>query len=192
MKKIQIEVSGVSPLLLHRFTDEAAIRASEGHSSAIRSNGKLAPREQAELALYADDKGRPIIPAQNLLRCLVDAGKFFKVGKTKITTARTSLVPAAVFVGEVEVPIKHEHPWDVCSLPIVNPSTGGRMLSHRPRFNDWKLQFSLDVDEDIFSPALIREIVDCAGKRIGIGSFRPDRKGPFGRFKVTSWKEEKN
>jgi len=33
--------------------------------------------------------------------------------------------------------------------------------------------------------------VDAAGKRIGLGDFRPDCKGPFGRFVVTKWKTSK-
>jgi hypothetical protein len=36
---------------------------------------------------------------------------------------------------------------------------------------------------------LLREIVDAAGKRIGLGDFRPACKGPFGRFCVVNWKE---
>ena len=39
---------------------------------------------------------------------------------------------------------------------------------------------------------LAREIMDAAGKRIGLGDFRPDCKGPFGKFVVTKWKESKN
>jgi hypothetical protein len=37
---------------------------------------------------------------------------------------------------------------------------------------------------------LFREVVDAAGKRIGLGDFRPDCKGPYGRFSVTRWQEQ--
>jgi hypothetical protein len=39
----------------------------------------------------------------------------------------------------------------------------------------------------MMDPKLFREIVDAAGKRIGLGDFRPATKGPFGKFVVTSW-----
>lgn len=39
----------------------------------------------------------------------------------------------------------------------------------------------------MITAALFREIVDAAGKRIGLGDFRPACKGPFGKFTVTSW-----
>ena len=34
---------------------------------------------------------------------------------------------------------------------------------------------------------MLRTIVDDAGSKIGLGDFRPDCKGPFGKFKVTTW-----
>lgn len=39
----------------------------------------------------------------------------------------------------------------------------------------------------MFGPILVRSIVDDAGKKIGLGDFRPARKGPFGRFVVKEW-----
>ena len=33
----------------------------------------------------------------------------------------------------------------------------------------------------------LRQVVDDAGSRCGLLDFRPEKKGPFGRFMVTSW-----
>ena len=62
-------------------------------------------------------------------------------------------------------------------------------MAHRPRFDAWTLNFTLDVDADMFADTLVRELLDIAGKRIGLGDFRPARRGPFGRFVVTGWKK---
>jgi hypothetical protein len=39
----------------------------------------------------------------------------------------------------------------------------------------------------MFAPDLVRAVVDDAGKKIGLGDYRPQRKGPFGRFVVRKW-----
>ncbi len=39
--------------------------------------------------------------------------------------------------------------------------------------------------------ALVRALVDDAGKKVGLGDYRPERKGPFGKFVVTKWEEAK-
>jgi hypothetical protein len=85
----------------------------------------------------------------------------------------------------IELPIEHKEPWSVDTRAVRIPSTGGRILCHRPSFNDWRLSFTLSVDTDLISAKLVREIVDAAGKRIGLGDFRPSCKGPFGKFVVT-------
>jgi hypothetical protein len=77
----------------------------------------------------------------------------------------------------------------VDTRPVRIPTTGGRILCHRPCFNDWRLTCTLSIDPDLISLRLVRDVVDAAGKRIGLGDFRPDCKGPFGKFVVTSWSE---
>jgi hypothetical protein len=186
---IDVEISGKTPLLCHKFTDDAAMKASSGTSSSAAAGDRGSPTEQAKERLYIGHDGKPMIPQPNLFRCIVDGGAFFKSGKSKITTQKTSLIPACVEIDAVEIPIIHKEPWTVDTRAVRIPSTGGRILSHRPCFNDWKLQFTLSVDTDMLHPKLMRDIVDAAGKRIGLGDFRPANKGPFGRFVVTAWKE---
>jgi hypothetical protein len=44
---------------------------------------------------------------------------------------------------------------------------------------------------EIVDETRVRRIIDDAGSRVGLLDFRPERKGPFGRFVVTSWAESK-
>lgn len=193
MKSFQVEIAGTTPLICNRFTDEAQASASSG--TKIASNGdRGTPTEIAEKKLYRGADGETIIiPAPNAFRCLIDAGKFFKSGRSKITTQKSSLIPACLSLGglhnAVELPIISPEPWRVDTRPVRIPATGGRILAHRPMFDEWKLQFFLDLDEEFMTPKLLREIVDSAGKRIGLGDFRPDCKGMFGKFVVTNWED---
>lgn len=183
---INISIEGVSPLLLHRFTDAAQMAATSGTRSSIATESE-SPREQAEQALYVDEGGASGIPQPNLFRCIVDAGKFFKAGRSKITTQKSSLIPACVGIRELFLPLESKGGWKVDTRPVRIPATGGRILRHRPCFDDWRLRFTVDLDTDMIGVKLFREIVDAAGTRIGLGDFRPDTKGPFGKFKVTNW-----
>ena len=189
MKLISIIIEGTTPLLCNRFGDGPMIKASTGVSSALVGDHG-SPHEQAEQKLYIGLDGEPMIPQPNLLRCIIDAGKYFKNGKSKVTTQKSSIISACVEIEGIEIPIEHKEPWDVDTRAVRIPSTGGRILAHRPCFNDWKLTFSLSVDTEMMPLKFLREIIDAAGKRIGLGDFRPDCKGPFGKFVVISWTEE--
>ena len=35
----------------------------------------------------------------------------------------------------------------------------------------------------------MKELLEIAGKVAGLGDWRPQKKGPYGKFQVTSWKE---
>ena len=79
--------------------------------------------------------------------------------------------------------------WEVDSRAVVVPSTGGRIVAHRPRLDEWCIEFCLTLDTRMFSSKFIRMIIDDAGSKVGLGDFRPSRKGIYGRFVVTEWKE---
>jgi len=189
MRSINVTIEGTTPLLCNRFTDEAQMAATNGtRLSTVGDKGS--PQEQARSKLYIGHDGKPMIPQPNLFRCFIDAGKFFKHGRNKVTTQKSSIIPACVEIEGLEIPIQHKEPWNVDTRAVRIPSTGGRILCHRPCFDDWKLRFTLKVDTDMISLKLMREIVDAAGKRVGLGDFRPDCKGPFGKFVVTRWKPD--
>jgi hypothetical protein len=184
--EINIELAGTTPLLMNRFHDEAQMAASSGTRAATLGE-KGTPREQAEKKLYLDADGAICIPQPNLMRCIIDGGAFFKAGRSKVTTQQSSLVPACLDIGGVTLPLISPEPWQVDTRAVRIPSTGGRILCHRPIFHEWAVAFVADLDEDIMTTRLLREIVDAAGKRIGLGDFRPARKGPYGKFSVTRW-----
>ncbi len=193
--KIKVTISGTTPLLMNRFHEAAEVAVSGGTTVTFKGD-KGTPREQAEVKRYSDEQGRLYIPGPNIFACIIAAGTFHKAGKSKLTTLRTSLIPAGVMVDDlvcnlIDADGNPLTEWEVDSRSVVIPATGGRIMCHRPRVDAWSAMFTLDVDTTMFSPALVRAVVDDAGKKIGLGDFRPARKGPFGRFVVSHWDVQK-
>lgn len=185
--QIDIEITGTTPLLMNKFTDEAAMAATNGTRGAL-SGSRGAPKEQAQRRLYIGLDGKIMIPQPNLLRCIIDGGVFFRAGRSKVTTQKSSLIPACVSVQGTELPLRHSE-WRVDERAVRIPATGGRILCYRPIFDEWTVSFTVDLDANEMDAKFLREIVDKAGKAIGLGDFRPACKGPYGRFCVTMWAE---
>lgn len=186
--EIQIAIEGTTPLLMNKFSDAAQMQATNGvRLSSVGDKGT--PREQASSRVYLGLNGAPMIPQPNLFRCLIDAGVYFKAGRSKVTTQKSSLLPACVDIEGAEIPLAFKEDWAVDTRAVRIPATGGRILCYRPCFNDWRLDFVATIDTTMLSPSLFRELVDAAGKRIGLGDFRPACKGPFGKFVVTAWEQ---
>lgn len=185
--EIQITITGVTPLICNRFYDEAAMAATNGTRSSATGADRGTPLEQAEKKLYRNADGQLFIPQPNVMRALVDGGRFHKIGKSQVTTATSSLLFACLDIVGTEIPVVHKEPWRVDTRAVVVPSTKGRILTHRPMFDDWELSFEAVLDTSIVSERVFRMCVDDAGKRVGLGDFRPARKGPYGKFVVTEW-----
>ena len=186
---IKVSIQGKTPLLMNRFTEANEVKISAG-TSTVTVGHKGTPREQAIPKAYMDNKGNLYVPGPNIFACLIAAGSFHKAGKTKVTTQKSSLIPAGMALEEIICPLNTKD-FEVDSRSVVIPATGGRIMCHRPRLDKWKTQFTLTVDETMFAPEFVRVLIDDAGSKVGLGDFRPARKGPFGRFFVTKWEIKK-
>ena len=60
---------------------------------------------------------------------------------------------------------------------------GQGIIRSRPRFEQWACEFEIIYDTALVTNAqALLPIVADAGARIGVGDFRPEKNGWFGRF----------
>lgn len=181
MKEITVGITGVTPLLVNRFHEDARDEASSGvHSPKER----LGPHDDAASRLYLLD-GKPYVPAEWLRQSMIGEAGQHKIGRrssTPTVAGSIFLSPDALLISPAE--------WIMDERAVVIPATRGRITRFRPRFDTWQVQFTLSYEPEMVSSRLLRDIVDGAGRRVGIGDYRPARKGPFGRFSVTKWEGE--
>ena len=163
--------TGVSPLLMNNWNP------CEVHVGTRR----LTPKEEAEKKLYTQD-GIIGIPADMLMRCLVEAGRRTRLGSRKLlTTARQSLVPSLVTVRESFLPLATQE-WAVDVHPTCMLGVPGIA---RPRFNTWSFQATIHSHE--LPDDVLQQLFHVAGTMVGLGDFRPAMRGQFGRFRAEQW-----
>lgn len=177
-KTVQCEITSLSPLLMNAFP-LVPLEAADKKSAEV----------QAEHAAYRNPKTKELyVPAVAIQRALIGGASYSK-GK-----GRASLVkPAAacLLVSSGEYVGLGVNKYVIDSRAVVIPATKGRVIRHRPRFDEWHLSFELQFDDSLLSEVQVRQIVDDTGKNVGLLDFRPEKKGPFGRFVVTAWKVTK-
>jgi hypothetical protein len=145
---------------------------------------KKTKEEQAEYSCYRNSVSHELfIPGPALQQALVAAATYSK-GKGRGSLQK--VVAASVFIldGELNLGTKK---YEVDSRAVVVPATGGRVVRHRPLIQEWQTSFELMYDETMLSEAQIRKVVDNAGSLCGLLDYRPNCKGPFGRFIITKW-----
>jgi len=174
IKSIECRIEGISPLLMHAYP-MVPIEALE----------KKTLQEQAEYSAYRIPGSRELyIPGTALQRALVGGASYSK-GKGRGSLAKPAA--ACLLVNSEYLGLGMEE-YEIDSRPVVIPATKGRVLRHRPRLSKWGVNFTLEYDDTLLTPDQVRKIVDDTGKNVGLLDFRPEKKGPFGRFQVVLWK----
>ena len=63
-----------------------------------------------------------------------------------------------------------------------------RILRTRAKFDDWAVTFTVEVDPELVDKEQLASWLDIAGRRIGLGDWRPEKSGHYGRFETVSIK----
>jgi hypothetical protein len=175
VNSIRCTIKGTSPLLMHAYP---LVEPPKGWE-------KYSPEDQAKIAEYRNpDNGELYIPGVAIQRCLVAAAAYSK-GKGRASLQKQVAACVLVSPDRCDMGITT---YAVDSRPVVIPATKGRIVRHRPRIEAWAVSFVLEYDDALLSETELRQVVDDAGSRVGLLDFRPEKKGPFGRFMVTEWK----
>ena len=180
MEKVKVKIEGVSPLLQHRFPEE---ENPEHKSKKIKK--EFPAKEEAEKGLYKDPDGKIYQPANTIKGSLLRASTSFLYEKK---TSYRQVIAGSVFITPDAIPHIYQK-WVVDRQPVVIQRS--RIMRARPRFDKWALEFEMEFDEQVISKDKLKEILDYAGQRKGIGDFRPEKGGSFGKFMVTKFEEIK-
>jgi hypothetical protein len=199
MQIIDVSIKGTSPLM---FAAEQPFEEAAGKPD--KSNRDLKPRQIAEQQLHyhvivpngdggngsgkkkvaAHESERKVIvlPSHNLLKSIQGASTFLPKKKS---ISIKKIITGGIFIDPAYLELSNQN-WTI-DARRVGADRGPKPIRYRPRFDSWGVKFSLSYDERYLSEEEIRSLVDHAGSFIGVGTWRPERGGPFGRFQVVGW-----
>ena len=182
MKKYKVEITGRTPILQNK-------PAEYGFDEQwVEKQANSDWEKEALQKLYINPDGIVYEPSIHIERTLIEAGKKVRIkGSGKATYSK--LFGSMINVEPYE--IKHENQeYEIHKSLVVIPSTKGRVMRYRPMIKDWKLSFYVLAEEEL-DKAAIKECLEIAGKYSGLGDWRPEKKGKFGKFQVTHFEEMK-
>lgn len=177
MKGLRVEIEGIPPgLLYHRMSVEMNELLRKARSDAARVEVE---KQNIELYFYRDGEGRICIPAEWLTAAMKHASSDLRIGGHGKRTYKNLVGAGFIHIEPAMIPIHHRG-WTVDVRYVTVQKS--RILRQRPLVPEWSAEFVLYYHEDYFTKEVIDEILRRAGQFAGIGDFRPQRGGPFGRF----------
>lgn len=150
--------------------------------------------EIAESRVLRDEKNRAGIKIEYLTACLAEAGRNVKIGKKQISTATSTTIFGFLdFMGATFLPFSKgtdEYSIDKRRGVLNNGGKSVAVGIVRPLFKKWEIQLKIELNtssEDGCGIENAKKLFEIAGTRVGLGDFRPAKKGPFGMFSVTKF-----
>ena len=190
MKTINMKWTGIRPLLMHNGHLVDATNSYVKGIKKITDKGskKMTDKDRMdrdrlewEGSLYWDEELGPVIPSDNIERCLQLGAQKQRKGKD---------VQAAVLCSEPLVKLHYDGPRNKDKLFASDRFTlkksirvqQSRLIRTRPMFpTGWWIEFSVEYDPSVISDdSLIMDAAIDAGALVGLGDWRPK----FGRFIV--------
>jgi hypothetical protein len=188
---VRARLESISPGYLMHNPDamnlqaQAAKEWSRGHRSKFIPE----PEQEAEWGSYRFEDGTLCIPTRHFLRSFIEAGKAFKIPKSRANFSKAAAagirapegVTGFALLDSNNKPLR-DYTVHIGRVVIARAS----VMRARPWLEPWACETEFLLDTDAMSPDVFADIIGYAGARVGIGDWRPEKSGQFGCWTVTS------
>ena len=173
--EIVVTLIGDSPLICHNWSERSKRAMLDKHMKKART-GKLAkdPEQDFKDCLYNHPEGGYGFPSIAFKKSAVDAATFIEGAKK--TEMRGAFHIEDEYVKLEGTPNIRED--------MTRVGNGVADIRHRAEFKLWKVKLHIVYNKTTISAEQIVNLFNNAGFSIGIGDWRPQKNGPYGRFHV--------
>jgi hypothetical protein len=169
---LSVEIEGTRPLLMNAPHKIGVPKSTKKVSNYV-------PEKEAESVLYKDNNDIICIPERVVTAAFCKAGQELKApGKGRKSLKQFIL--SGIQIQPVMIPILPQE-WSIDAQSVVVHRE--RIMRWRPKFDNWSLKFDVEIiDPGTISPTTMRNVIEDAGKFVGICDYRPR----YGTFSVIS------
>lgn len=173
-KTISVVIKG-EKYLMNKFTPQE-------QTVAKKSKKIYVPEEEAEKKTNRTKDGKLFCPSRQLKASLIRAAVNFT--KNKRTSWKETMA-AGVMIEPEEIVFEPQEYEIAEHNVVINRS---RVATWRPVIKDWVLKFNIVLLDDDVPPLQVKEFLSYSGRFKGIGDWRPEKGGEYGRFTIEEWK----
>jgi hypothetical protein len=178
--RVTMRINGLSPLIQHQWGEKALGMMRDKHAGKkTKTRDVRDPEQEGREAMYTTDKGKPGVPAMAIKSAVICAAhKDIGVEKTLVRKALFIVCNDSRKILEMDCddPVITEDP--------VRVGQGSADLRYRPYFHRWSVVMTWEIDAELLRVEDLLNLIDRAGFGVGIGEWRPEKGGEYGRFEV--------
>lgn len=181
---ISVPIVGTMPLIVHNFSEKSKRQMLDAQQGRKSPKQVRDPEAEFEAAFYRTKDGYGF-PVTAFKAATIGAARFY--GKE---VSMTSLRQFLFMHGELSendpqalVPIVGEPRMREDIVRLGGPSRSAD-LRYRPEFPEWSTTLAVTYVTSSLSRESVLSLIDAGGMGIGVGEWRPEKRGEFGTYAI--------
>ncbi len=186
---LRVPVVGTMPLIVHNFSAKAKRQMLDAQQGRKSPKEVREPEAEYQAAFYRTKDGYGF-PVTAFKAATVGAARFYGKDVSMTTLRQFIFMMGQISENDpqalVEITGEPRMREDVVRLGGVSRSAD---LRYRPEFPEWSTTLEITYVKSSLSRASLLSLVDAGGMGIGIGEWRPEKRGEFGTYCIDSSRE---
>lgn len=183
IQTLEVTLIGDTPLIVHRWSEKAKkAMLDKQMKKAKQAKEAKDPEQDFRESLYVLEDGTFGFPAIGFKAAAVTACTSIG-GITKVAARQAFHVDGEYVVIRGSEPSMRED--------MVRIAMGTADIRYRGQFDPWWTVLTIKYNANVFSAEQLMNMLNTAGFAVGVGEWRPEKDGQYGRFHVATAAEMK-
>lgn len=186
---ISVPIIGTMPLIVHNFSEKSKRQMLDAQQGRKTPKQTRDPQAEYEAAFYRTEDGYGF-PVTAFKAATVGAARFYGKDINMTQLRQFLFMHGQISANDPQalVPITGEPHMreDVVRLGGASRSAD---LRYRPEFPEWSTVLKVTYVTSSLSRASVLSLIDAGGLGIGIGEWRPEKRGEFGTYAIDQTKD---
>lgn len=192
----RVPIEGTSPLIVHNFSEKSKRQMLEAQQGKKKLKEIRDPQKEYEAAFYRisdpiTGESRYGFPVTAFKAATTGAARFYDKS-VSMTALRQFLFMRGILTDAdpqqlVEIMGEPRIREDVVRLGGPSRSAD---LRYRPEFRQWGTTLEVTFVTSSISLGSVLSLIDAGGLGIGVGEWRPEKRGEFGTYRVAGEAEQ--
>jgi hypothetical protein len=179
---LTIPIVGTSPLIVHRFSEKSKRTMLENMQGKKKVKEARNPQTDYDEAFYRLNDGTPGFPVLAFKLATVGAARFYQT--LKMTELRQFLFFRGEMSSQCGQQLARIDGEPKMREDVVRLSMASTDLRYRPEFPEWRTELIVTYVSSCLSRDSVLSLVDAGGLGVGVGEWRPEKKGDFGTYQI--------
>lgn len=188
-----VPIVGTAPLIVHNFSEKSKRQMLDAQQGKKKVKVIRDPQAEYEAAFYriaTDDGDAYGFPVTAFKAATIGAARFFDKSVTMTSLRQFMFMHGELTKADPQqlVRIEGEPHMREDVVRLGGPSRSAD-LRYRPEFPEWSTSLKVTYVTSSLSRDSVLSLIDAAGLGIGVGEWRPEKRGEFGTFAIDQSKD---